>query len=48
MLAGAYRRAAEEYAGALRSHPASALAWAKLARCGVFVSLPAAREVCFR
>jgi len=48
MLAGAYRRATEEYARALRSHPASALAWAKLARCGVFVSLPAARKVCFR
>jgi glycosyltransferase involved in cell wall biosynthesis len=48
MLAGEYRRALREYSGALRSHPASALAWAKLARCGVFVSLPVAREACFR
>ena len=48
MLAGAYRRAAAEYGRALAAHPASALAWAKMARYGVFVSIPAAREVCFR
>ncbi len=48
MLAGEYRRALKEYGGALWSHPASALAWAKMARCGVFVSLPVAREACFR
>jgi glycosyltransferase involved in cell wall biosynthesis len=48
MLAGEYRRALHEYAILVRSRPASAIAWAKLARCGVFVTLPPFREVCFR
>ena len=48
MLAGAYRRAGRAYLDWLRRHPLSPLAWAKLVRLGVFVTVPGAREVCFR
>jgi GT2 family glycosyltransferase len=48
MLAGQYRAAARAYARLLWEHPGSPLAWAKLLRLGVFVTLPAAREACFR
>jgi hypothetical protein len=48
LLAGDYRGALREYATLLRSHPASAIAWAKLARCGIFAVLPPVREACFR
>lgn len=48
MLAGEYRLALYRYAALLRSHPARALAWAKLARCGIFMTLPPLREACFR
>jgi hypothetical protein len=47
LLAGAYRRAARAYFDLARSCPASPLAWAKLARCGVFVALPRLRPQCF-
>jgi len=48
MLAGDYRRAWAAYAKVLGSRPASPLAWAKLARLGVFQTLPWLREACFR
>jgi glycosyltransferase involved in cell wall biosynthesis len=48
MLAGAYGQACRDYLRLLRSSPASALAWAKLARCGLFVAVPPMRELCFR
>jgi Glycosyltransferase like family 2 len=48
LLAGDYRGALREYATLLRSRPASAIAWAKLARCGIFAALPSVREACFR
>jgi glycosyltransferase involved in cell wall biosynthesis len=48
LLAGEYRRALREYAAILRSHPLNPITWAKLARCGIFVSLPTIREACFR
>jgi len=48
MLAGEYGQAARAYAGLLWSHPASALAWGKMARWGIFVAVPPARELCFR
>lgn len=48
MLAGDYRRAWGAYINLLKSHPRNSLAWAKLARLGVFGSIPALREACFR
>jgi glycosyltransferase involved in cell wall biosynthesis len=48
LLAGEYRQALKEYAELLRSHPASGVAWMKLVRCVIFMSVPAAREMCFR
>jgi hypothetical protein len=48
LLAGAYRRALWAYLNLARSHPASAIVWAKLARCGVFLALPPIRQACFR
>ncbi len=48
LLAGEYRRALRQYATLLYSRPESAIAWAKLARCGIFAVLPPIREVCFR
>ncbi len=48
LLAGEYRRALRSYVSLAWSHPASAVAWAKLARGGVFVGVPMAREACFR
>lgn len=48
MLAGAYRRAGRAYVELLWRRPASALAWGKLMRLGVFVTLPGMREECFR
>ena len=48
MLAGAYGRALRTYLDLLRIHPAHLLAWGKLARLGVFFTLPPAREACFR
>jgi len=48
MLAGDYRRAGAIYLRLARSHPKHLLAWGKLARLGVFWTLPRLREVCFR
>jgi glycosyltransferase involved in cell wall biosynthesis len=48
LLAGAYRCAARAYFRLAAKHPTNPLTWAKLARCGVFISLPAWREACFR
>jgi hypothetical protein len=48
MLAGDYRGAWIAYCGLLESHPANPLAWAKLARLGVFRAFPKLREGCFR
>jgi tetratricopeptide (TPR) repeat protein len=48
MLAGHYRQAWAAYAKLLGSHPQNALAWAKLARLGVFCAFPRLREACFR
>jgi hypothetical protein len=48
LLAGEYREAWKEYAGLLRSHPGSGVAWMKMVRCVIFMSVPAAREMCFR
>lgn len=48
MLAGDYRGAWIAYRGLLESHPANPLAWAKLARLGVFRAFPQLREGCFR
>jgi glycosyltransferase involved in cell wall biosynthesis len=48
MLAGEYRRALQEFTALVRSHPGSGLAWGKLVRCGIFVSVPPVREACFR
>ncbi len=48
MLAGDYRRAWAAYARLLGSSPAHPLAWAKLARLGVFWSFPRLRKACFR
>jgi glycosyltransferase involved in cell wall biosynthesis len=48
MLAGDYRQAWTAYAKLLKSHPQNPLAWAKLARLGVFSAFPRLREACFR
>jgi glycosyltransferase involved in cell wall biosynthesis len=48
MLAGEYRRAARTYVRLVSKHPANTLAWAKLARLGLFVTLPVWRHLCFR
>ncbi len=48
MLAGDYRGAARAYLDLARSHPASPLAWGKLARLGVFRAVPFLREASFR
>jgi hypothetical protein len=48
MLAGHYSRAARAYWALVRSSPASLLAWAKLARLGLFSVAPKARPMCFR
>ncbi len=48
LLAGDYRGAWTGYRHLLRAHPASLLAWGKLARMGVFCALPPLREACFR
>jgi glycosyltransferase involved in cell wall biosynthesis len=48
MLAGDYRGAWTAYSGLLESHPVNPLAWAKLARLGVFRVFPKLREACFR
>ncbi len=48
LLAGEYAGALRAYASLAWSHPASALAWAKLARGGVFAGVPIMRQVCFR
>jgi GT2 family glycosyltransferase len=48
MLAGDYGRAWTEYRRLLGSHPENLLAWAKLARLGIFRTCTRLREVCFR
>jgi len=48
MLAGDYRQACRIYSKYLASHPQDPLAWAKLARLGVFRTFPRLREACFR
>jgi len=48
MLAGDYRGAWIAYSGLLEAHPVNPLAWAKLARLGVFRVFPKLREACFR
>jgi len=48
MLAGDYRRAWAAYRQLVGSHPQNPLAWAKLARLGVFWTFPRWREACFR
>ena len=47
MLAGDYRKAAQSYLQLVRTHPTSPLAWAKLARLGLFRTMPFLREACF-
>ncbi len=48
LLAGDYAPALRAYCQAIRRHPLSRMAWGKLARWGIFVAAPAAREWCFR
>jgi glycosyltransferase involved in cell wall biosynthesis len=48
MLAGNYRLARRLYWDLVRRNPSNVRAWGKLARWGVFVAAPAAREWCFR
>jgi glycosyltransferase involved in cell wall biosynthesis len=48
MLAGDRGGAARAYLRLLAAHPANPLAWAKLARLGVFCGVPFLREACFR
>jgi glycosyltransferase involved in cell wall biosynthesis len=48
MLAGDYRHAWSAYSKLLKSHPQDPVAWAKLARLGVFSAFPGLREACFR
>jgi glycosyltransferase involved in cell wall biosynthesis len=48
MLSGEYGRAFRAYVRLIRGSPGSGLAWAKLARWGMFVAVPPMREACFR
>jgi len=48
LLAGGYLAALRAYWQVVRRHPWRPAAWGKLARWGVFVAAPAAREWCFR
>jgi glycosyltransferase involved in cell wall biosynthesis len=48
MLAGDYRGARSAYCQLICSHPDNPLAWAKLARLGLFRTFPRLREACFR
>lgn len=48
MLAGAYGKAARAYLELASRHPASTLAWGKIARLGLFRTVPFLREICFR
>lgn len=48
MLAGKYREAFAAYLKLLGSQPRSPRAWAKLARLGVFTTIPPLRQACFR
>jgi hypothetical protein len=48
MLAGDYRKAAQSYFELLAEHPQSPIAWAKIARLGVFRTMPFLREASFR
>ena len=48
MLAGDYRQAWAAYSNVLGSDLRNSLAWAKLARLGVFWACPRLREACFR
>jgi glycosyltransferase involved in cell wall biosynthesis len=48
MLAGAYGSACQAYLRLVLGKPVSGRAWAKLARCGLFVAIPQIREACFR
>jgi hypothetical protein len=48
MLAGDWGKAARSYGQLLLSHPDSPVAWGKLARLGVFRTLPFLREASFR
>ena len=48
MLAGAYGQSWAAYSKLLGSYPHHPRAWAKLARLGVFWTVPRLREACFR
>jgi glycosyltransferase involved in cell wall biosynthesis len=48
MLAGEYRGAAKAYFKLLGAHPASRVAWGKLARLGIFMVAPLLREATFQ
>lgn len=48
LLAGDFAAAGRAYTELLTAHPASRLAWGKLARWAVFTAVPQAREWCFR
>lgn len=48
MLAGDYRKAARSYFDLLAQQPQSLLTWAKVARLGLFRTLPFLREASFR
>jgi hypothetical protein len=48
MLAGDYRKAARSYFELLAGHPWSAVAWGKIARLGLFRTMPFLREASFR
>ena len=48
MLAGDYRKAARSYLDLLAEHPQSPLAWGKIARLGVFRTMPFLRAASFR
>jgi glycosyltransferase involved in cell wall biosynthesis len=48
MLAGDYKKAARSYLSLAMNQPANSLAWGKIARLGVFRTVPLLREACFR
>jgi cellulose synthase/poly-beta-1,6-N-acetylglucosamine synthase-like glycosyltransferase len=48
MLAGDYPKAASSYFRLASTQPANSLAWKKIARLGVFRTMPFLREACFR